>query len=371
MAYFRRRPDRAKPWRAEVSVANGKTVSKSFVTKAEAERWAAMREHGGGGRKGSGTLADYLCQWLDGLGEMETVRPNTLSGYRGKMQTAMDSIGPIGLLRLEPADVDRWLLNLKRRGLSKSTIAQSKTILSKAMKDAMRRKMIPFNPVEGAQAPKQASIQRPDCMSVADARTYLDAITEKFPLYGAFMRVAVMTGLRRSEIGGLRWQDVDLDAAHIAVTQTLIRVSQGNGRPTLWQTSEPKSTASRRTVPVPNPVVSILRARGAEQRAQRLKAGPAWRDTGLVFTDGIGAPLNLDTLSGTVRRIKVDLGLRGQPVHGMRHLFGTSQNKTGTDVATIQAMMGHSRSTTTLDYYVHADNDQKTDAAAAMGDLFS
>ncbi|WP_425043990.1 tyrosine-type recombinase/integrase [Primorskyibacter sp. S87] len=367
MAHFEKRGSR---WRASIKSKAGR-VSKSFDTKDEAQRWAHMQEGTGGGRGAKGTVGEYLDQWLSDLETMDLIRRNTLDGsYRSKVASAKASFGHVRMLKLEVDHVQDWLNSLRDAGRAKSYISQARLILNKAFGDAVRARLIPFNPVSGAKAPKQSGPSKPDCMSAEDARKYLETIADRHPLYGMFMRVAVMSGMRRSEIGGLRWEDVDLDGGKVEVRQTLIRVSQGDGKPSLWQFSAPKSASSARTIPVPAPVIGILRQRRQTQREERMKAGPAWQDHGLVFADPIGQPLNLDTLSATVRRIKLDLGLKGQPVHGLRHLYGTSQNKIGTDVATIQAMMGHSRSTTTLDYYIHADDDQKSDAADAMGDMF-
>ncbi len=358
MAHFEKRGTR---WMVQVKSKGGR-VSRTFDTKAEAQAWAHMQEGTPGGRKSTDTVGGYLTGWLDTLDRMEMVRPNTLAGYRGKIVTATKSFGHIKLLKLEVDHIDQWLAGLKDRGLSKSTIAQCKTIMSKAMKDAVRSRLIPFNPVDGAKAPKQAGPKKPDVMSIGQAKEYLDRLDSPF------MTLLAFTGLRRSEMGGLRWEDINLDGPSLTVAQTLIRKSLDGKQ--IWITSEPKSRTSARTLPIPAPAVAILRQRQTAQKRDRLAAGQAWVDTGLVFTDGLGNALNLDAISTRARRVMVEMGLTGSAVHGLRHLFGTMQNKIGTDVASIQAMMGHSRASTTLDYYVRAGDDDKADAMTKLGELF-
>src|SRR5207249_2959075 len=103
--------------------------------------------------------------------------------------------------------------------------------------------------------------------------------------YYALVYTAVFTGLRRSELLGLRWQDVSLDAGTASISQTLQRlVGQG------WVYGEPKTAKGRRPVALPPTVVEVLQRHRTAQLEERLKLGTAWQDSGLVFTTGIGGP---------------------------------------------------------------------------------
>ncbi len=110
----------------------------------------------------------------------------------------------------------------------------------------------------------------------------------------------------------------------------------------------------------------------AQVAQERLAAGERYADLDLVFSDYLGRPLKLDTVSARARRIREKLGLPEgvQAVHGLRHLYGTQLNAAGVDPKTIQASMGHSRVTTTFDLYVHTDDDQLDQAADKIGALF-
>ncbi|WP_339950043.1 site-specific integrase [uncultured Albimonas sp.] len=360
-------------WRAEHKSTSrtGKKnrISRSFDTKAEAKGWLANQtvNAGAGGQLAKGTLGSYLRGWLSARETSGAIRPNTLSGYRGKVETCIKSIGHVQMHRLAVEDVEAWLGDLAGRGLAPSTISQSRAILHKALKDAVRKRLLPYNPVEGAEGPKVAARPRPKTDTMENARKFLAAMdaTGDGPLF----RLMAMTGMRRSEAGALAWAAVDLDGAALRVERTLMRVS-GNGTSS-WVFGAPKSRTSRRRIPLPPAAVELLRARLVQVKRDKLAAGRAWENHDLVFCDPYGAPLKLDAVSARARRMRAKLGLPEgvQGVHGLRHLFGTMQNKSGTDVKTLQTLLGHSRASTTLDLYVEADDDLAAAAAARIGDL--
>ena len=188
---------------------------------------------------------------------------------------------------------------------------------------------------------------------------------------GPIFRLMAQTGMRRSEVGGLTWNAIDFENARLSVQRTLIRQSLGGK--SIWVFCEPKSRSSRRTIPLPPQAIELLKSRLVVTNESRLAAGTAWADNNLVFCTPYGEPLNLDALSARARRLRKRLGLQAgvQSVHGLRHLFGTTQHHlAGTDVKTLQVLMGHSRATTTLDLYISEDESAAAAAALKAGDLF-
>lgn len=122
-----------------------------------------------------------------------------------------------------------------------------------------------------------------------------------------------MLGLRRGELLGLRWADVDLDAAELTIRQTVTRVAGS------LQYQPPKTRRSRRTLPLPDPVVSALRLHRARQAVLRLAAGKDWQDAGLVFTTAHGTPIEPRNLSRHFYSVRDDVGLSGVRLHDLRH----------------------------------------------------
>jgi integrase len=173
-------------------------------------------------------------------------------------------------------------------------------ILSKALGDAERKGLVARNVARLASPPKSSATRAPEQMTWTpdELRSFLELIKDH--RYWPLMRVAAMTGLRRSELCGLRWADVDLDAALATVGQSVQLVG---GRIVV---GEVKTTRSRRRLDLDAGTVAVLRAHRRAQAAERLMVGAGWGDRGLVFAAPDGRPLNPDTITQwfarTVRR---------------------------------------------------------------------
>ena len=374
----RKRADGSTAWlvRAEKKAdgERSKGASRSFKTKAEAKQYAGQLDGLGAGAGFSrGSAGEYIARWLEWLETSEAVRPNTLSGYRSKLAGVTFAHKP--LARVTAQDVREWLQHLKEVGgvagrpLSKSSIGQARAILHKCLAQAITDGVLASNPVSGAALPKMAKRRRPSVLTEAQAKDYLAALDETGD--GDFFRMAVLTGLRRSEIGGLSWSAIDLDAGTLEVRRTLIRVPKSGGGVT-YAFSEPKTEHSRRMIRLSAAVVEVLRRRRARIAEDRLAAGGAWAENDLVFCNALGEPESLDRLSMVARRVKDRLGLPSTalPVHGLRHLVGAAMNRAGKDAATIRDQLGHSDVRTTLQFYVTVDDDQRQESADLLGDLF-
>jgi integrase len=167
---------------------------------------------------------------------------------------------------------------------------------------------------------------------------FLDAIAGErlFALYA----LVAYCGLRRDEVVGLTWAEVDLDAgvAHIRATGT------GSG---------PKSDAGVRAVPLPAPVVAALRAWRSRQAADQLAWGPDWPDTGLVFTREDGTPVPGQWVSVRFETLAFRAGLPPVRFHDLRHGAASLAKAAGLDSKYISALLGHARSSFTDDTYIH------------------
>ncbi len=175
-------------------------------------------------------------------------------------------------------------------------------------------------------------------------------------LYPCWLLLAT-TGMRRGEVLGLRWEDIDLDAGRLAVKQA--RVSLGND----IVVNEPKTRRGRRVIALDSTTVAALRHHRAVQAQQRLAAGPAWIDTGLVFTQVDGSDIHPETVSRSFRyRIKRD-GLPKIRLHDLRHSWATAALAAGVPPKVVSDRLGHSTVAFTLDCYVHVLPSQDQDAA--------
>jgi integrase len=222
-------------------------------------------------------------------------------------------------------------------------------VLRAALETATREEIVSRNVAKLVRAPAPRSrISRG--LSATDARKVLKAAAQDrlFALYV----VALYLGLRRGELLGLRWADVDLEIGRLEVVQTLQRV---DGR---LQFVRPKTRRSERTIPLPPVVISALREHRARQAKERLAAGSCWTDSGLVFTSRVGTPLEPDNLRRSwyeVRKV-LDEPLR---LHDLRHTCVTLLLEAGVAPHIVQEIAGHSALDVTMTIYAHASLDEK------------
>ena len=171
--------------------------------------------------------------------------------------------------------------------------------------------------------------------------------------------LALGCGLRRGEVLGLRWADVDFETEELHVRQTVRPDGTFGG---------PKTAAGRRAVPMPDFVVESLLRHRAEQRKLRLFMGPRWSDHDLVYPSQTGAPLHPRSLWNRWENFRRAhrLALR---FHDLRHAYATLMGESGADINDLKELMGHSRSSVTMDMYQKALGRKKHRRVEAFGDL--
>jgi integrase len=171
--------------------------------------------------------------------------------------------------------------------------------------------------------------------------------------------------MRRGELIGLRWSDVDLDAGVVEVRSQLQVLRK------VWRRQELKSQHSRRTVVIEQNVVRALRGHRRRQAEQRLVAGAAWRDEGLVFADEVGAPVAPWRLVDTeMARAMREAGVPVIRFHDLRHTAATLMRARGVPLDVVSRVLGHARIGITGDVYGHMLPEMRAQAARAMDGLF-
>jgi integrase len=246
------------------------------------------------------------------------------------------------------------------RGLSRKTVWNIHLTLHRALKDAVEDGLLTRNPADGAYtAPKV----RPETQAwdAEELGTFISATADDRLV--ALWRVAAMTGMRRGEILGLRWIDVDLRGGTLAVVQSRVRGDGG------IETTSPKTDRGRRSIDVDPVTVNHLRRRRKQQIADQLEAGPAWTETDLVFTRTDGAPLDPDVVSQKFNRIVKEAGLRRIRFHDLRHTQATLWLKSGEPTYIVSRRLGHVSEAFTQKQYAHVLPGQQRDAALRFAEL--
>lgn len=165
------------------------------------------------------------------------------------------------------------------------------------------------------------------------------------------------TGLRRGEVLGLRWSDLDLDAATVSIRSTRIRYGS------TIATSTPKTARGNRTIALGPATVAALRVWRRTQAADRLLIGSSWQDTGLVVTIADGSAPNPEAFSNLFQKLVKRAGLRPIRLHDLRHSYATSALASGVPVKVVSQRIGHADVGVTLKVYAHVMPGDDEDAA--------
>ena len=204
---------------------------------------------------------------------------------------------------------------------------------------------------------------RPDGrgLTVQQAKATLRAANEH-RLYALYV-LALFLGLRRGELLGLRWQDVDLDGAKLEVVQTLQRVGGS------LRLVPPKTEDSARTIPLPPPCVDALREHRKRQLAEQSEAWPDWEDHSLVFPSRRGTPMEPDNLRRSWGEIRKCAGLGATRLYDLRHTFVKLLLDQGTPPHVVQEIVGHSAIEITMTIYAHVSLEEQRKALRKLGEV--
>ncbi|MFA5890413.1 MAG: site-specific integrase [Actinomycetota bacterium] len=306
------------------------------------------------------TVAAYLDRWLPHV--QTRVRPRTFERYSGLVRGhIVPRIGGVKLSRLRAAHVQMIIDQMSAAGLAPRSVIHCHRVLGQALRQAVRWQLIATNPAAAAQAPRPS---RPDLAIPTPPELVALVKAAKGGPWEMPMLAAVSTGLRRGELLGLRWRDVDLDAARIRVSSSLQR-APGKGATDL-RFLDPKTPRARREIAAPPILVDALRRHRAAQAARRLLLGEAWQDLDVVFDAGDGRALDPDSFSNAFRRIAASAGLGRTRLHDVRHGYATALLVGGVHPKIASEALGHSSVAFTLDTYSHVVEGLQEKASEAI-----
>ncbi|MFW6047195.1 MAG: tyrosine-type recombinase/integrase [Candidatus Woesearchaeota archaeon] len=340
------------------STGKRKQFTKTFKQKNEAKLWAAKkiheRENGIVTDPNNYTVREYLLQWLKDYAELN-LSPTTYDGYSMIINTHLiPALGQLKLKNLKPMHIQSYQSKKIRSGrkdgqeggLSKKTLLQHHRVLSKALKQAVQWQLINYNPAQAVPAP---SPEKPEINTLTkeEIDTLLDASNGKW-IYN-FIFVAVYTGMRRGELLGLRWKDINFNDKKIYIRQTLVTKS-GEGK----VFKKPKTKTSVRQIDISDRVIEVLKKVKKEQVEYRLLFGPDYNENlNLVFCNETGYPFSPDTPGRRFKRIAQKINLDNYTLHDLRHSHATLMLKAGVHPKIVQERLGHSSINITLDTYSH------------------
>lgn len=223
------------------------------------------------------------------------------------------------------------------------------------MGQAVKWRLIPQNPCEAADLPRQRKREM-RVFTFEETRRFLQAAQDD-RLFPVFL-LAVTSGLRPSEYLALRWDDLDLKKGMLAVRRTLEQDREDG-----WIPEETKRAGSRRTVKLQDTMITALLEPRDRQTFQRKAAGDRWRDHGLVFATSVGTPIHERNLVRDFKRIVDAAGLPSIRLYDLRHTAATLALAAGVPPKVVSEMLGHASVAFTLDTYAHVLPNMQEDAA--------
>lgn len=353
-------------WTAAVELPKegGKRRRKVLYAKTRAELLVKMRDVQA--RQSAGlpildakrTTGEFLEYWVS---EMlpGTVSANTLQGYRYIVRRDLQpQLGHIPLAQLGPEHVHVMMRALEARGLAPRTILYARAVLRRALRLALRWDLVTRNSAALVDPPRLPR-RETEHLSAEQVRRLVAAAADD--RLGALYVLAVTTGLRKGELLGLLWHDVDLDVGVVHVRASLKRISgQGMVR------DEPKTASSRRSVPLPALTVEFLRRHRRRQREEQLAAGVGWSEDGYVFATPTGSCLDMSNSTQRWHAFCDEAGLGRPRFHALRHTAATLLLTEGVPLAVISKTLGHAGLAITADIYAAVVPQLQRDAAEAM-----
>jgi integrase len=348
----------------------GKRISR-FVTFQGTKREAQAELNRLLNRRNEGTYVDptkmtveeYLAHWL-AVDVDRRVAAKTAARHHGIVQhQIVPRLGHVPMRKLTAVHIEAFEADLQREGyvkgrkrgqsLTAQTVLHVHRTLSQALSHAVKTGVLFKNPAEQVKPPRPTSHEIA-ILTKPEVATLLRA-AETTWVYLPVL-VAVTTGMRRGELLGLRWLDIDLNAARLTVNRSLERVK---GK-TVFKS--PKTTTSRRTIALPALTVAALKEHRAAQAAERLRLGLGKPE--LVFSHGDGSPMDPDSITKAFDRLIKAAGVRRITFHGLRHI--SHQLMDGVHVKIVSERAGHASISTTLSVYAAFIPNMQADAAAGV-----
>lgn len=355
-------------WVASITLEDGKRTSIYCKTQQEAVK-AARKAHLA---KDQGmllpaedqTVKDFLTSWLQDTAQPR-LRERTFLRYEELIRLhILPSLGTVKLQKLTPQHLQRLYNEKLQEGYAPQTVKHIHRLLHRALNDAVRWSYIPKNACDYVDAPRVIK-QEMRALTSEQAQRFLEAASAD-PLEALYV-LALTTGMRRGELLGLKWEDIDVAHATLQVRRTIFYIPHKG-----FTITEPKTAKSRRSIHLTALAIEALKRHRLNQHELRLKAGPLWTNQNWVFCNQIGMPLHPTTM---LRYSFYPLLTRAEVprirFHDLRHSAASLLLSMGVHPKIVQELLGHSQISMTLDVYSHVLPSLQAEAVQRLNALLT
>lgn len=353
---------------AKFTKKNGSRSEKTFTKLTEAREWLSEQKYLDS-TIGTGDMLvdDWYKFWIANYKE-DIVAYSTVKNYRNRYEVSIKKeIGNMKLSDVKQLHCQRILNDMFENGrYSYGTMELTQITMHAIFKGAIENGYLYRNPAEGLKLKKRTEEEERRVLTRDEQRTFKEYA--KGSLYENAFCLVLETGLRVGEVGGLQWEDIDLENKVLYVKRTLLQYAKKGG----FHYGKPKTKQSKRKIPLTNEAVSILKNQKVLQKKLKLKS-KNWNTNwdGLVFTTINGNPVGASTFRMMMIRIVNNINKDRQCnsedgtyeefkhayMHALRHTFATRCIENGVQPKTLQKILGHSTLTVTMDLYVHVTDE--------------
>ncbi len=335
--------------RFTITLPNGTKRRQCIIKKSKDEVLALMKKEMTLANEGAPVIRDgrtvglWLDFWMKNIAP-HRVRQSTLIGYETIVRVHLKpAIGKVALSSLSPMHVQKMVTDHINRGGSRRVAQIAQNVLSAALRSAMQREIIHRNVARMIDLPPAVKKERP-LWDEKQMHEFLEK-SKEHQYHQIFMMLCTY-GMRRGEVLGLRWQDIDFEGGTFTINHQIIQM----GSKIMF--GDPKTEAGRRTLPLLPHIRALL-----VDLPRRAVDG-----TGLVFTGRNGRFIQPSNLLRTFKLLTVRYGLPTIPIHSLRHSVATAMKNNGVNPKDAQVTLGHADIQTTMQLYQHSTMDNKTDA---------
>lgn len=249
--------------------------------------------------------------------------------------------------------------------LSEKTVLHHHRLISSILQTAVQWQVIPSNPCSRVRAPR---VQHKESQYLEEEQVFymLERLEEEDEAHRGMIYLLLYSGMRRGELCGLEWSDIDFENDVINIRRNSVYIS-GKG----VITNDPKTSSSIRAEKISHDVIELLSEHKHQQKIQRLSVGAGWIESDRVFTQWNGAPIFPDGVSKWFRHFMERIGLSGYSLHSLRHTNASLMIASGVDVRTVAARLGHAQTSTTTNIYAHLIRSADEKASEAIEDMLN